>query len=329
MKILTCNPDGGAYHFILNGYINSFKAADIITNRVDGKNVPQDFDLYLGCSGWRQNIPPKHKRHGKVGIHVNPYGPKKVNSVDGGPVIDESNDAIKWTITQQPDFVYCYCSETFVNEYFGYWTSKHGIPVVGLPTAADITIYKPHKPEPRFECEIGWVGGKWPYKAVMLDKYLTPLFTKKCLIYGWANTWRNNRVISDTDVPILFSTAKICPSISESHTVYHPIDVPERIHKIITSGGFTIHTPSPAIPDMYGDVVPIAKNVQHWLDLIDYYLIDDDKRRELAICQRNVTLEKHTYFDRCIKIANIINDSKLNDNLVYAKQLIISENTSS
>jgi spore maturation protein CgeB len=326
MKILTCNPDGGAYHYILNG-INSalsLSGNDVSRVTVKTKEVPADFDLYLGCSGWRQKIPTKTHRRGKIGIHVNPYGQKKVGNTDGGPTIDESKEAIQWTLNQQPDFVYCYCSETYIPEYFGFWTTKHGIPVVQMPTAADITIYKPKPPEDRFKCEIGWVGGKWPYKARMLEKYLVPLIkTKKSLIYGWGNTWGNNKAISDNEVPILFSTAKICPSVSEGHTSIHPVDVPERVFKVPAGGGFTIHTPSPAINDLFGDAVPMAKNPAHWMELIEFYLKNDKARIEQAKKERECILEKHTYFDRCLGIAKILGDSSLADNLKAAKAVEI------
>lgn len=329
MKILTCNPDGGAFKYILTGISSALKLAGNSVDWVTTKEMPTDFDLYLGCSGWRQRIPAKSKRKGKVGIHVNPYGPKKVGNVDGGPTIDESKEAIAWTLGQNPDFVYCYCSDTFIPEYFGFWTTKHGIPVVQMPTAADITVYRPHPPEDRFKCEIGWVGGKWPYKAVMLEKYLTPLIkTKKCQIYGWSNSWRNNKSISDHEVPILFSTAKICPSVSEGHTAHHPVDVPERVFKVPASGGFTIHTPSPAIVDLFGSAIPMAQNPKHWLELVEHYLKNDGERIEQAKKQRAYILSKHTYFDRCVGIAKTIGDAGLVTNLVNAKAKLIANTAS-
>lgn len=324
MKVLTCNPDGGAYNYILNGIATVFKLSGNDVGRVTTKEVPTDFDLYLGCSGWRQRIPAKAARRGKVGIHVNPYGPKKVGHTDGGPTIDESKDAIKWVLEQKPDFVYCYCSDTYIPEYFGHWTTKHGIPVVQMPTAADITVYKPCPPEDRFKCEIGWVGGKWPYKAHMLERYLVPLTkSKKCIIYGWGNTWGNNQAIKDHEVPILFSTAKICPSVSEGHTAIHPVDVPERVFKVPAAGGFTIHTPSPAIKDLFGDVVPMAKDQKHWMELIEFYLKDDKARAAQAKKERDYILSKHTYFDRCTGIAKLLGDNTLIENIAKAKAKLV------
>lgn len=325
MRILTCNPTGGAFRYILSGIQTALRLAGNDVSTVKDKIVPSNFDLYIGCSGWPQQIPPKNKRGGKIGIHVNPYGPRKVGSHDNGPVIDESQKAINWVLAQQPDFVFCYCSDTFVPEYFGYWTSKHGIPVIGMPTAADITIYKPHKPEERYMCDIAWVGGRWPYKVIMMDKYLTPLFRYKHKVYGWGNTWRNNQTIDDMDVPKLFVSAKICPSVSESHTVHHPIDVPERVFKVPASGGFTIHTPTPAGHDLWGDIIPTAKDVHSWIELHEYYLNHDDERIALAKQQRELILARHTYFDRCMGIAKAINDNDMVNKLMTAKNTAIAD----
>ena len=318
-RIITCSPERGAFLHILTGVHNALRAAGHSTEMVESKTVPTEFDLYLGCSGSRQDIPPKGIRRGRVGIHVNPYGEAKVGSSEGGPVIDESDEGIKWVLAQEPDFVYCYCTDTFKDRYYGYWRSKHGIPVVGFPAAADIVVYRPRPPQERFKCQVGWVGGRWPYKDVMLNRFLKPLFNKACLIYGLGNVWGNGLTIADIDVPSLFSSAKICPSVSESHAVHHPIDIPERVYKVPAAGGFTIHTPSPAIPDMFGDVIPMATDVQHWLDLVNYYLANEDKRRQLAKRQHEAVLDSHTYFDRCTAIARVLGDDVLRCSLVAAK----------
>lgn len=321
-KILSCNPDGGAFRYILEGIGNAFKASGAAFQAVQGTNVPSEFDLYLGCSGWRQQIP--QKRSGLVGIHVNPYGPKKVGSVDGGPVIDEPQEAINWTLKQNPDFVYCYCSEAFVMDYYGFYTTKHKIPIVPLPTAADITVYKPQPREERFAGQIGWVGGYWPYKAKMLDIYIKPLLKKyKCQVFGWGG-WGKPSFIKDVDVPKLFSSVDIAPSVSESHSRVHPVDIPERLFKVPASGGFTIHSPTPALIDLFGDELPMAKNQKEWIGLIDHYLANPEHRKAMAIKQRESILKRHTYFDRIFRMLNTLAklDSKweqFKNNVIEAK----------
>lgn len=121
MRILTCNPSRGAFTYVLAGIRAAFSAAGHPATRSDGSSVPPDFDLYRGASGWRQWIPPRRNRKlgSRVGIHVNPFGPTRVGSIDGGPPIDESQDAIRWVLAQEPDFVYVSTTDRFKDEYYG------------------------------------------------------------------------------------------------------------------------------------------------------------------------------------------------------------------
>lgn len=301
--------------------MNALAAAGHVVERWDGTlNHWNKFDpdVYYGASGHPQAI-PSNRGKTLIGIHVNPWGNKKVGSADNGPVIDEPQNAITWTLSQKPDFVYCYCSDTFTDDYFSNYKTK-GIKVVGLPTGADITVYKPTSQVDEYTCDIGWVGGYWPYKAKMMDKYLIPLIKKyNCKVFGWGNTWKNNKSISDSDVSKLFSSAKICPSISESHSVMSPVDLPERVFKVPAGGGFTIHTPSVAINDLFGDSIPMANNTAEWFEMIEYYINNTVKRNELKEKQRNVILSKHTYFDRNIMVARAIGSQSLENSLKEAK----------
>jgi hypothetical protein len=325
MRILFVNnPNGlGAFQYITQGLINALIVSGHIVQRWDGTlNSWNNFDpdMYCGASGHRQQIPTiTNRKKTIIGIHVNPWGNKKIGSVDNGPIIDEPQEAVSWTINQKPNFVYCYCSDTFTDDYFTNY-KKNGIKVIGLPAAADTTIYQPTNVINEYNCDIGWVGGYWPYKAKMMDKYLLPLFNKyNCRIYGWGNTWKNNKKINDNDLPKLFSSAKICPSISESHSVTSPIDIPERVFKIPASGGFTIHTPSPAIKDMFGDNIPMANNTNEWFEMIKHYINNHSEREKMKIKERNIILSKHTYFDRMISISKAINNSQLEESLTKTK----------
>ena len=158
----------------------------------------------------------------------------------------------------------------------------------------------------------------------MLNQYITPLITKyNCKIYGWADTWKTGKSIKDNDVPKLFASAKICPSVSESHTFHHPVDVPERVFKVPVAGGFTIHTYSPAIKDLFGDVIPTANNQTKWMNIIDHYLNDNEARSILAKQQQQYILNKHTYFDRAVVFARHLNNKELITALEKTKQSIV------
>lgn len=325
MRILVVQGGGGsmgAFQFITQGIMNAFSTAGHETQRWDGtieswvKFCP---DIYLGCSGHKQPIPGKDIRKNTiVGIHVNPYGKTKIGNVDGGPNLDESTSDIEWTLAQKPNFVFCYCTNTFIPEYYGNWL-KHVPKIIEMPGAADTTIFKPSEPNSTYACDIGWVGGYWSYKAKMLDIYIKPLIKKyQCKIFGWGG-WDNNKKIEDGEVPKLFASAKICPSVSEPHSRVYPIDLPERVFKIPAAGGFTIHSPSPAIQDLFGETIPMAKNENEWFDLIKYYLNNDALRVRESARQRRVIISKHTYFDRCANLLKTMGFEKEADHMVSIK----------
>lgn len=318
MKIYTtiC---GFAIKYIFDGFGHAFIAAGHQASMAP-KTVPNDFDLYLGHSGWDQNIlPPKSQRKGLVGIHVNPSGTTRVNSVEDGPVIDEFPDRIEWVKKQEPDFLFASCPDVYIPQYYDNWMKI--CPVISAGAAADITIYYPQQPVERFKCDIAWVGGRWDYKAKAMDKYLSPLLSYKSLVYGGG--WNNGQSIADFEVPLLFASAKICPSVSEPHTIVHPIDLPERPYKVIASGGFTMHSPSPAVQPLFGDAMPVPTSPQHWMEMAKRFIEDDVLRLDTKKTQFKMILENNTYFDRCITMAKAINNKQLEADLLQAKKVAI------
>ena len=128
----------------------------------------------------------------------------------------------------------------------------------------------------------------------------------------------------------LISSVDICPSVSESHTRVHPVDVPERLFKIPAAGGFTIHTPTPALSDLFGDELPMAKNPADWQRLIAHYLNNPVERVATAKKQREAVLKRHTYFDRIYKMASTLSqlDSKwetFKESIIAAKAKAIHD----
>jgi hypothetical protein len=325
MRVLVVQGGGGsmgAFQYITQGIMNALEFAGHVVQRWDGNVATwKEFepDLYLGCSGHKQPIPGREIRKSTlVGIHVNPYSKTKVGIVDGGPNLDETPGDIEWTLAQKPNFVFCYCTDSFIPEYYGNWL-KHVPKIIQMPGAADTTIFKPTRSMKQYLCDIGWVGGYWGYKAKMLDIYIKPLIHKyKCNIYGWGG-WEKNQKLDDIEVPHLFASAKICPSVSEPHSRIYPIDLPERVFKIPAAGGFTIHSPSPAVPDLFGDVVPMAKDEHEWIEMINYYLANDDLRVREAARQRRVIISRHTYFDRCANMLRTMGFENEADHLIQMK----------
>jgi hypothetical protein len=307
LNILCSNPKGGAFLYITRGWGNAFKALGHNFLHWDGSEQQlKQFKphIYLGCSGWRQDIPKwvRDEFGTKIAIHVNAWGSTQLKSLPGETNVNESETAIKWTIGQQPDFLYCYAIEQDIKHIWNKWEDKVG-PVVAMPTAGDAVIHKPVMKDHRFTCQLGFIGGRWKYKALNIDKYLVPAINEHdSKIYGWGG-WKNNSKyqgpINDDDVNKLFSSAKVCPSIVEPHTSRYGIDIPERMFKIPLAGGFTILDPCEGIERyISSDIFPIAKNPNDYRKLITYYINHDEERERLQKQQNLVTLQNHTYFSR-------------------------------
>ena len=305
--VLCCGPDGGAFKFYTEGIGNAFRELGIVFEQWDGKDEAVIKKLqpriYLACSeAWRHTYPAwARKEFGtKIIVHANPFGSVKVGSVDGGPTIDAKEHDIKWVLAQEPHLIICYAAnDDVLKSYFNFWTERYGIKVLALPLAADHVTYGMGAELEQYKFDVGWIGGMWPYKQKMMDKYLVPLRDKhKCGFYGWNDAWGMGP-ISNEESKHLFRSCKICPSISEPHSVEHPVDLPERVYKVPCAGGFTIHTPTKVIAAMgLSSVIPVADGVGDWFEKIQYYLTHEAERQQLADLQRKAILGAHTYLHR-------------------------------
>ena len=310
LRILCCNPDGGAFYYIIKGWEDAFKALGHDFRRWKGSDLElKDYKphIYLGCSGWRQAFPKwaRSSFNTKVGIHVNPWGSTVLQALPGEPNINETSDAIDWTCEQKPEFVYGYGGEHDISHMWNNWTSVAGLPVVAMPTGGNAVAYKPVDPYPFFSCDIGFVGGYWPYKSMNINKYLMPVINKmNAKVWGWGG-WKHigkkykGPIKHEPDVNRVFSSAKVCPSIVEPHTARYGIDIPERMWKIPLGGGFTICDPIKNL-DQYVDYSTFitARNPQEYFEQIIYYIKNDNARKVLAKKQRLAVLKDHTYFSR-------------------------------
>lgn len=332
MNILCCNPPGGAFLHITNSWGNIFNSLGHKFLKWDGDiNTADKFkpDLYLGCSGHRQDFPSllRDKYNTKIGIHVNPWSKKpipKFRDVD----VNETKNSINWTLRQNPDFVFCYADKIKIDEYFNEWIDRHNLPVIPMPCAGDPILFEPVSSEKKYECDIGFVGGYWKYKSFNLDRFITPLTeVYDVKIWGWGG-WKNKSYIgkiNDEDIKKVFSSAKICPAISEPHTNDTGIDVPERIFKVPLGGGFVISDFFNGIYNYFPkEIMPVAKNYKELRELIDIYINSMKLRTEMKKAQQLHIIKNHTYYSRIRGIFEFLkrgNDVKMCD--VKIEELVL------
>jgi len=296
MKILTCHRPGGAFGYISDGWVNALLSKGHQARRWDGNKESWDIfdpDLYIGCSGHRQDIP--QNRRAKVAIHVNPYGPVDLKS------INESNDSITWVLEQNPDAVFGYGDEED-RLLWSFWDEKHGITWIPMPTAADICIFNRDLDENKKTHDIVYLGGRWDYKAITMDSYLIHALKtlgKSFVVHGWGD-WPQDICsggIADDMAADFLNSGKIGPCSAEKHTHLYGIDVPERMFKVAACGTLVIHDSVPAVKRYIPSIV-VAQNPDNFVDLCRHYIENDDERVQLIEKQKSEVLAAHTYHHR-------------------------------
>lgn len=307
MRVLCCNPDGGAFKYITEGWARALRACGHEFRNWDGKDASlREYqpNIYIGCSGWRQEYPvwARNQFGTRIAIHVNPHGSRQIGSHQG-PVIDEQRGAIDWVKKQSPEVVFGYGDQIQMDQYWDKWKS-YGFRVCPMMNAGDSLYFYPDPTnDPRFKGNVGFIGGHWPYKSINIDKFLRPVARAlDCRIYGWSKypgDYKARGPIQSPNDRKLFSSVKVAPCISEPHTTATGIDIPERIFKVSLCGAVAISDP---VKDMQrhfsADALVMPKDPAHYLEACKYYLQDEPRRRAKARKQMEEVLSKHTYLHR-------------------------------
>jgi hypothetical protein len=217
--------------------------------------------------------------------------------------LNENESNIRWTLTQKADAVFGYGHHED-RLLWSYWTERHGIPWVPMPTAGDKTIFKV-LPDVVKKFDMVYLGGRWSYKGLTIDSYLMPLINEKKLSYklhGWGD-WPAgvcSGVLAEDQPCRFLNSGKIGPCISEKHTHEHGIDIPERAFKVALCGTLVVHDATIAIRRMIPSAV-VSSNPSQFRDYCHHFCdpANEQERAKLATAQRMEVLAAHTYHHRC------------------------------
>ena len=211
--------------------------------------------------------------------------------------------------TGKPDFVHNHYHDNWIKTTHNKWEDI-GIKPVSLIHAADIFEFYLRPATDILKCDIGFVGGYWPYKAINLDKYLVslchPVGKYNIKIFGssdWPVVQYLGRIVSE-NVGALFASATISPNISEPHSQDFGYDIIERPFKILMSGGFCIsdYVESMANDEFTNNEIVFAKTPEEFKTLIGYYIEHPEKRIQHMEAGYNSVVQNHTYFHRMAKV---------------------------
>jgi len=326
MKILISSDGLHAHFYQRSAWAKAFEAIGIQAELWDCKHVPafhafEQFepDLFLGQS---YNLDPalikciKNRPHLRVGLRAGDWGTHEAE-VDKSKynilfASQQEKDLIKKLKdeTRQPEFVHIHYDEDAIKVTHNFWEDA-GIPVLSLMMCADVHEYLNSSFDPGLQCDIGFVGGYWPYKAQIMDAFLMPLCYPvgkyNIKIFGnqpWTGVNQYCGMIMDHNVKNLFKSAAICPNFSEPHAPAFGFEVNERIFKVLCAGGFTMNDNVASITKIFGDSVPVVQTPEHFEDRIDFYLENPTEKALLAKRARQIVLDGHTNFHRASSILN-------------------------
>jgi spore maturation protein CgeB len=169
-----------------------------------------------------------------------------------------------------------------------------------MPTAGDKTFFSDLKQDRPYD--LIYLGGRWPYKALTIDKFLIPVLdnVKNCKVHGWGEWPAKYGVsgIDDKDVNQFLNSGRVGPCMSEAHTQAYGIDIPERAFKLVLSGVLAIHDPVPTIKSIVPSMV-VARDSKDYYDLIMHYIDNPGEASEVASQQLTDVLKANTYHHRC------------------------------
>ncbi len=242
-------------------------------------------------------------------------------------------DCIRQLESENPaSFYYGYYAEELMEDF----QRETGRQYYQIPLAANGKIHFPTEPDKKYEADITFIGSRLPDKERVFERLLLPLAKKYSLkIYGpnwtlgdkvlrmlsgagrmsgmfgladWANEKRIT--VNPEDERKVYSSSKICINIHE----YNPDGSSknfsnEREFKIPACGGFQISDYVTGIEKFFvpGREIVIPKTDSEWFDAIDYYIHNEEKRKEIRENGTKRALGEHTYLHRAKEIIRLAN----------------------
>lgn len=325
MKILICNDGRHAHFFQRVSWANAFKVAghEVFfwekqnTSAFDAFDQAEP-DIFLGQS-YNLDEPTvkciKERPHMRVGLRAGDWGSHEQE-------VDKSRFNILFCSEQEkrllehlknetgaPDFVHIHYPDWAVRQTHNHFENI-GIKAVSLMMCADTTVYGMGEHREELACDIGFIGGYWPYKGIIIDQYLMPLLHPvgkyNVKIFG-NQPWPANQycgMIQDQKAKDLFASAKICPNLSEPHAHEFGFDVNERIFKVLFAGGFCI-TDNVKGYELFGDGIVTADSPSDFQEKIDYYLNHPEEVKEIKDRGYWTVKNAHTNYHRAAEIMDL------------------------
>jgi len=138
--------------------------------------------------------------------------------------------------------------------------------------------------------KILFVGNQWPAMPTRPTVLLTKKTGLEIDIFGggyddvltgkYAERWKGKQIAGD-DLKYYYSSADIVLNDTRKDMIKAGF-ISNRIFDVTACKGFLISDYIPEIEEIYGDTIPMYKNEEEFVQLIEYYLAHPEERREKA-----------------------------------------------
>lgn len=231
----------------------------------------------------------------------------------------------------KPDLVFNFYHKNWMEPTMGLW-DENGVPTIDLQPAADIYSYYPTDPDPTLKCDIAFVGGYWKYKAINIDPYILPLCypVDKYNIKIFGNQiWPVPQYMGLTDDATanrLFSSAIVCPNVSEPHANEYGFEVNERVFKLAACKAFCV---SDYIESLDRDIFDrgemlLVDSAEEFHDAVHEFGVRNPHLREHFVeAAYDRVMAEHTYHHR---MANLLTRLGFEDKAKEALELLNNVN---
>lgn len=188
-----------------------------------------------------------------------------------------------------------------------------------LPWACNPGFHQPTEPVEKYRCDIAVVatgGITWrSYRSNSARLLLKPLVERGYDVAIWGKRWdkldanivgfsvdsRHLRgSLSYLETNYVYSSAKIILGFQNVTT-----ELTSRTYEIMGARGFLLTPATPAVLEKFepGKHLAVTRSEDETLRLVDYYLSQEEKRKNIALeGQREVYSSHHTYSDRAAQI---------------------------
>ena len=336
MKILISNDGIHAHYFQRMAWARAFAECGIKVYFWDCKKIPAfdafdsfEPDIFMGqlYNLDRALLKCIYERpHLKVGLRAGDWGDfqqdERFNILYATERELQTLKKLKEE-TGKPDVVHIHYDQEAVDQTHSKY-KQIGVDAKSLIMCADVQEYLKPNHDSSLSCDIGFVGGYWPYKGIVIDSYLTPLCHPigkyNIKIFGnqpWAGVNQYCGHIQDDKVKDLFASASICPNLSEPHAHEYGFDINERCFKVLCAGGFCISDNVSSIKKIFdGNGVVFADSPDDFRAKIDYYLDNEEERLEVSRIGREFVLNNHTNFHRVAEMLSYFGCTKESNDII-------------